>query len=79
VSEIIHQGEDGLVMENAADAKTLSEWLGRMTGDVSWRNQLGSAAAQSVAQFTWARNSTLLQQVIESALSAKRALDRIDD
>ena len=71
VSEIIHHGEDGLVLEDPADAKTLSEWLARLASDANWRNQLGSAAVRTAAGYTWSQNGALLQQVINSLLKSK--------
>jgi glycosyltransferase involved in cell wall biosynthesis len=71
VSEIIHHGEDGLILEDAGDSKTLSEWLARLARDAEWRNQLGLAAAQTVTQYTWARNSGQLRQIINSSLNAE--------
>lgn len=71
VSEIIHHDQDGLVLEDPLDAKTLSEWLARLKDDRSWRNQLGLAAAQTASQYTWAANSVRLQQIINSLLKLK--------
>jgi glycosyltransferase involved in cell wall biosynthesis len=71
VSEIIHHNEDGLILENPADAKTLSEWLGRLQEDRNWRNRLGLAAAQTAARYTWDANSARLQQVVNSLLKSK--------
>jgi glycosyltransferase involved in cell wall biosynthesis len=71
VSEIIHHGEDGLVLENATDAKTLSEWLARLANDADWRNQIGLAAAHAASLHTWTENSTALERVINSFLDAK--------
>jgi glycosyltransferase involved in cell wall biosynthesis len=71
VNEIIHHNQDGLILENPVDAKTLSEWLARLLGDRNWRDRLGLAAAQTAAQYTWATNSARLQQVINSLLKSK--------
>lgn len=71
VSEIIHHGEDGLVLEDPTDAKTLSEWLARLANDANWRNQIGTAAARTAAGYTWTQNSVQLQQVINSLLKSK--------
>jgi glycosyltransferase involved in cell wall biosynthesis len=70
VSEIIHHGEDGLVLEDPTDAKTLSDWLARLANDADWRNQLGTAAAQTAARHTWDQNSAQLQQIIEQSLKS---------
>jgi glycosyltransferase involved in cell wall biosynthesis len=71
VSEIIHHHQDGLILENPADSKTLSEGLARLKDDRNWRDQMGLAAAQTAAQYTWAENSARLQQVINSLLKSK--------
>jgi UDP-glucose:(heptosyl)LPS alpha-1,3-glucosyltransferase len=71
VSEIIRQGEDGLVLEDPTDAKTLSEWLARLASDAEWRNRMGSAAARKAAQYTWAVNSAALERTINSLLKTK--------
>jgi UDP-glucose:(heptosyl)LPS alpha-1,3-glucosyltransferase len=71
VSEIIHHNEDGLILEDSVDAKTLSEWLARLKNDRNWRDQLGLAAAQTAAQYTWADNSAQLQQVINPLIKSK--------
>jgi glycosyltransferase involved in cell wall biosynthesis len=73
VSEIIHHGEDGLVLEDPADAKTLSDWMGRLASDADWRNRMGLAAAQTASRYTWAKNSAELQQVIDSVFNAKNS------
>jgi glycosyltransferase involved in cell wall biosynthesis len=71
VSEIIHHNEDGLILEDPVDAKTLAQWLARLKNDRNWRDQLGLAAAQTAAQYTWADNSAQLQQVINSLIKSK--------
>lgn len=71
VSEIIHHGEDGLVLEDPTDAKTLSEWLARLVTDTVWRNQLGEAASKTAARHTWDQNGAALQQVIEQLIKSK--------
>jgi glycosyltransferase involved in cell wall biosynthesis len=71
VSEIIHHGEDGLILEDPTDAKTLSEWLARLANDANWRNQLGTSAAQTASRLTWAKNSNQLRQIIEQLMKSK--------
>jgi glycosyltransferase involved in cell wall biosynthesis len=78
VSEIIHQGEDGLVLENPTDSKTLSEWLARLASDANWRNQIGLAAAHTASRYTWAENSAALERTINSFLKMKNP-GQIDD
>jgi glycosyltransferase involved in cell wall biosynthesis len=71
VSEIIHHGADGLVLENPADAKTLADWLARLASDADWRNRMGLAAARTAAQYTWTKNSGMLRQIIDALLDEK--------
>jgi UDP-glucose:(heptosyl)LPS alpha-1,3-glucosyltransferase len=78
VSEIIHHDEDGLILENPRDAKTLSEWLARLASDANWRNQMGSSAAHTASRYTWAENGAALERTINSFLKMKNP-DRIDD
>jgi UDP-glucose:(heptosyl)LPS alpha-1,3-glucosyltransferase len=74
VSEIIHHGEDGLILENPTDTKTLSEWLARLANDANWRNQLGEAASQTAARHTWDQNSASLQQIIEQLIKSRNKM-----
>jgi len=72
VSEIVHDKEDGLVLENPADAKTLSEWLARLAQDAGWRERMGAEAAKTAGKYTWARNAAELRAVIDSVPETRR-------
>jgi UDP-glucose:(heptosyl)LPS alpha-1,3-glucosyltransferase len=71
VSEIIHHGVDGIILENPADTNTLSDWLKRFLIDPDSREQIGKAAALTAAQYTWDENAQQLQEVMEKLLSEK--------
>ena len=71
-SEIIHHDEDGLVLENPADAETLSEWLARLARDADWSERLGAAAVKTTSKYTWERNAQELRAVIDSVLETRR-------
>jgi glycosyltransferase involved in cell wall biosynthesis len=71
VSEIIHHGEDGIVLEDPRDSKTLSDWLARIMDDSNLREQIGKAAAVTSAHYTWDENARQLQALIEQLLSKK--------
>jgi glycosyltransferase involved in cell wall biosynthesis len=45
VSEIITHGEDGLILEDPADAPTWSEWLQRRSSDPDLRSRMAKAPA----------------------------------
>ena len=68
-SEIITQGEDGLILEDPTDAQTLSEWLQRLSKDVDWRNRMGEAASRTAAKYTWARNASEMRVVFDRAIA----------
>ncbi len=71
VSEIITQGEDGLILEDPSDIQTLSEWLQRLSTDTDWRNHMGEAASATAARYTWARNASEMREVIDRAIAEK--------
>jgi UDP-glucose:(heptosyl)LPS alpha-1,3-glucosyltransferase len=68
---IMHHGVDGLILDDPSDIHTLAEWLSRLSEDVTWRTQMGENAATTAAQYTWARNARLMQQLFESARNAE--------
>lgn len=65
VSEIIHHGVNGLILEDPADAETLSGWIKRFSTDPAWCRQLGDAAAQTASQYTWERNAEQMRELFE--------------
>jgi glycosyltransferase involved in cell wall biosynthesis len=71
VSEIITQGEDGLILEDPGDAQTLSDWVGRLATDVDWRNRMGRAAARTAAQYTWEANALQMRSLFDRAIIAR--------
>src|SRR5579863_7050472 len=74
VSEIIHHGEDGLVLENPADARTLSEMIGRLCDDPAWRDKLGKAATVTAGKYTWERNARELGEILNSIVVTRHSL-----
>lgn len=72
VSEIIHDGENGLILEDARDANALAAMIRRIYEDQAFRTALGQNAAKSVEQFTWERNAQDLRAIFEDVLRRKR-------
>jgi glycosyltransferase involved in cell wall biosynthesis len=72
VSEIIIDGENGLILEDARDANALAAMIRRVYEDGTLRARLGRNAAKSVEQFTWERNAQDLRAIFEEVLSRKR-------
>lgn len=71
VSEIIHHGEDGFVLENPRDAKQLSGYIAQLSGDAALREKIGQAAARTAANYTWDRNAEQLRALIEQVISQR--------
>ncbi|HUK30928.1 MAG TPA: glycosyltransferase family 4 protein [Candidatus Acidoferrum sp.] len=71
VSEIIHDGVDGVILENPLDSDTLSNWLERLLNDLSLRKQIGDAATKTAALYTWDKNAHQLQIIMEKLLPEK--------
>jgi glycosyltransferase involved in cell wall biosynthesis len=71
VSEIITHGKNGLILNDARDAKTLAAMIRRVYEDEPFRTVLGKNAAKSVQQFTWERNAQDLRAIFEGILREK--------
>lgn len=71
VSELIHHGADGFVLEDPEDAGTLAEWIRRLAEDPNFLCALGANAARTAAEYTWERNASHMRDVIERARIAR--------
>jgi UDP-glucose:(heptosyl)LPS alpha-1,3-glucosyltransferase len=71
VSELIHNGVDGFVLEDPRDSETLSILLAKLRDHPEFRAEVGKAAAQSVAQFTWEQNAEQLKSAFQPLLEMK--------
>ncbi|HKV48364.1 MAG TPA: glycosyltransferase family 4 protein [Candidatus Acidoferrales bacterium] len=72
VSEIITDGENGLILEDPRDANTLAAMIRRVYEDEPFRFALGQNAAKSVEKFTWERNAQDLRAIFDDVLRRKR-------
>jgi len=71
ISELIHHGEDGLVLEHPEDAGTLAEWIRKLAEDADFLCNLAANAARTAAEYTWERNASQMRDVIEGARIAR--------
>ncbi len=78
VSEIIHHGIDGVILEDYYDSQTLSDWLARFMNDPNLREQVGNAATLTAAQYTWDKNARLLRGIMEELLSEKGKTSKVE-
>lgn len=74
-SEIIDDGVDGLILQDARDAASLSQMIRRLYEDKNFREQLGNNAARTAGEYTWERNARELQEVFEQVLRQKANLE----
>jgi UDP-glucose:(heptosyl)LPS alpha-1,3-glucosyltransferase len=77
VSELIHHGADGFVLEDSEDAGTLAEWIRRLAEDPDFLCALAANAARTAAEYTWERNASHMRDVIERARIARHT--RVSD
>jgi glycosyltransferase involved in cell wall biosynthesis len=73
VCEIMHHGEDGLILQDPADFRTLAEWLERLSRDVEWRRKMGENAARTAGKYTWGHNARQLGEVLNSIVRQRGA------
>jgi glycosyltransferase involved in cell wall biosynthesis len=73
VCEIMHHGEDGLILQDPADFRTLSRWLERLSHDMKWRRKMGENAARTAGKYTWAHNALQLGEVLHSIVRQRGA------
>jgi glycosyltransferase involved in cell wall biosynthesis len=70
-SEIIQHGTDGLILEDPRDATSLSRMIRQLYEDKSFRERLGTNAAQTAREYTWERNARELSGLLEETLRQK--------
>jgi len=68
VSELIHHGEDGLILENPDDAQTLAEWIRRVMQDADLRGALAANAARTAQAHTWQDNAAAMKVLFKKKL-----------
>jgi glycosyltransferase involved in cell wall biosynthesis len=70
-SEIIKHGVNGLILEDATDAASLSRMIRQLYEDKDFRAGIGANAARTAREFTWERNARELNAVFEETLHRK--------
>jgi glycosyltransferase involved in cell wall biosynthesis len=77
-SEIVTHGQDGLILEDPTDVRTLTEWLQRLATDADWRQCMGDAASRTAAKYTWEQNASRMREMIDGVITtrSKAAKDR---
>jgi glycosyltransferase involved in cell wall biosynthesis len=72
-AEIIVHGENGLILEDPADAKTLAGWIAQLLDDPAMCCRLGEAAVKTADGLTWEQNARQMSELFERAARSKGA------
>ena len=67
-SELVADGENGLILEDPQDAAALSRLIRRLYDEGELRHRLGTAAAAAARHFTWEANAAAVAQQFERVL-----------
>jgi UDP-glucose:(heptosyl)LPS alpha-1,3-glucosyltransferase len=70
-SEFIAQGENGFILDDWSDHRSLSEFLVRLK-DKSKREELGRRACETMKDFTWERTMREIIEVCDTVLERKK-------
>ena len=67
VSELIHTGEDGFVLEDPSDFVSLSTILGQLLNDPVLRGRIAERAVATASQLTWENTAARIRAAWEEA------------
>ncbi len=71
-AELIHDGVDGLLIQEPRDVKELSTKLGALLNDPDLRTRLGRQARRTALKYPWDRVARETEQVYKTVLLKKR-------
>ncbi len=71
-AELIHDGVDGLLIQNPRDVPEISAKLGALLKDADIRARLGRQARRKAQRYTWDRVARETEEVYERVLFQKR-------
>jgi glycosyltransferase involved in cell wall biosynthesis len=75
VSEIITDGDDGLILKDPEDAGALAELITRLLREPALCRRLGLRAYETACSHTWNGNSAMLKNVIDGMLRQEPGRD----
>jgi glycosyltransferase involved in cell wall biosynthesis len=70
-SEIITDGENGLILQDPTDAPSLAAMIRLLAENKNFADRLGQAATQTAQQFTWERNGQQLNEIFQNLAAQK--------
>jgi glycosyltransferase involved in cell wall biosynthesis len=75
ISEIVSDGEAGLVLADPEDFTSLAKMIHRFVADPALCARVGAEATRKVAQYTWDRNAAEIKEVLEAFLASRQPTD----
>jgi glycosyltransferase involved in cell wall biosynthesis len=72
VSEVVKDGEDGLILEDPEDAEELAILIRRLCENEELRREMGRKAADTSRQYTWQRNAEELSGIFRHLLDKRQ-------
>jgi glycosyltransferase involved in cell wall biosynthesis len=70
-SEVILDGQNGLVLRDPEDSRELATLLRKIYSDLSLRTKIGTEAARTAKEHTWDRNAAATWEFLTTALAQK--------
>jgi glycosyltransferase involved in cell wall biosynthesis len=70
-SEVILDGQNGLVLRDPEDSRELATLLRKIYSDLSLRTKIGTEAARTAKEHTWDRNAAATWEFLTAALAQK--------
>jgi glycosyltransferase involved in cell wall biosynthesis len=67
-SEILTQGQDGMILEDPGDSDTLAKFIRQIFCNAALRRRLGENAAQTAARYTWDKHAIAARDLFERAI-----------
>jgi glycosyltransferase involved in cell wall biosynthesis len=76
VSELITDGEDGMILNDPRDSGSLAKMILRLHGDPSLCERLGQSAVRTARDHTWDSNADQIRELFEAYLERTAGLSR---
>jgi glycosyltransferase involved in cell wall biosynthesis len=71
VSELIVHGENGLILDDPTDVRSLASLIGNCYENSGMCDEMGMRAATTAREYTWQRNGARLKKIIDEVLEDK--------
>jgi glycosyltransferase involved in cell wall biosynthesis len=71
ISEIVSDGDGGMVLADPEDFASLAKMIHRFVTDPALCARMGANAARNVAQYTWDRNAAEIKAVLEAFFASR--------